>query len=194
MESLPATNAGVPMRARACDRSRASWLPASWLIGVSLCGLLALFQLLLPSQNARLVGLRLGLWDHALALIQDGKAGMRDAIVGVQLGNAISDLDGLVELLRVLVSPRQAVHGVKKGRIGGDGRFVLPDGFLVMPLSVQIERRVVMVFRGLSGLVGGHPAFRGSGLSLAGCPKLGEAGMGSEKGSASESGASPPIY
>src|ERR1019366_10669300 len=124
------------MRARACDRSRASWLPASWLIGVSLCGLLALFQLLLPSQDARLVGLRLGLRDHALALIQNGEAGMRKHIVGVELGNAISDVDGLVELLRVLVNPRQAVHRVKKGRIGGDGRFVLADGFLVMPLSV----------------------------------------------------------
>jgi hypothetical protein len=45
----------------------------------------------------------------------------------------------------------------------------------VMPLSVQIERRVVMVFRGLSGLVGGHPAFRGSGLSLAGRRVLREA-------------------
>src|ERR1019366_1671961 len=194
MESLPATNAGVPRRARACDRSRAPWLPASWLIGVSLCGLLALFQLLLPSQNARLVGLRLGLRDHALALIQNGKAGMRQHIVGIQLGNAIGNLDGFVELLCVLINPRQAVHGVEKGRIGGDGRFVLPDGFLVMPLSVQIERRVVMVFRGLSGLVVGHPAFRGSGLSLAGCPELGEAGMGSEKSSASGSGPSSPIY
>ncbi len=100
---------------------------------------------------------------------------MRQHVVGIERGDAISDLDGFVELLRVLVNPRQAVHGVEEGRIGGDGSFVLPDSFLVMPLSVQIERRVVMVFRGLAGLVVGHPAFRGSGLSLAGCSVLGEA-------------------
>ncbi len=73
---------------------------------------------------------------------------MRQHIVRVELGDAFGDRDRFVELLRVLVNARQAVHGVEERRIGGDGGFVLADRFFVMPLGVQIERRIVMVFSG----------------------------------------------
>jgi len=43
----------------------------------------SLLQLLLPPQHSRLVPFLLGLGDHSLFLIQDGEAGVRQNIVGI---------------------------------------------------------------------------------------------------------------
>ena len=43
----------------------------------------SLFQLLLPPQHSRFVAFRFGFRDHSLFLIQDGKAGVGENVVGV---------------------------------------------------------------------------------------------------------------
>src|SRR5439155_1518846 len=76
-----------------------------------------LLQLLLPSKNAGLVGFRFGFRDHALLLIQDGKAGVGENVIGIALGDFLGHRDGLVKASHVLIDAPQAVHGVSEGAI-----------------------------------------------------------------------------
>src|SRR6266852_537234 len=111
----------------------------------------AFFQLLLPSQHACFVPFRFGFGDHALFLIQNGKAGVGEDVVGIEFGDAVGDFDGFVEAVQVLEGAAHAVEGVGEGGVGGQGFAVFGHGLLVVSFGDQIERGVVVVF-GLSGI------------------------------------------
>ena len=58
------------------------------------------------------------------------------------------------------------MHGIQERGIGSNHGFILANQSFVMPLGIQIERRVVIVFRILSGLVVGHPGYRGHAIEF----------------------------
>src|SRR6266849_634170 len=120
----------------------------------------AFFQLLLPSQHACFVPFRFGFGDHALFLIQNGKAGVGEDVVGVEFGDAVGGFDGVVEAVQVLEGAAQAVEGVGEGGVGGQGFAIFGHGLLVVSFGDQIERGVVVVFGFAirAGRVVGHRA------------------------------------
>ena len=79
------------------------------------------FQLLLPAQHAHLVGFRFGFGDHAFFLIEDREAGVSKNIVGIELRDTLRNFDCFVQAVQVLPGPAQAVEGIGKVRIGGQG-------------------------------------------------------------------------
>ena len=60
------------------------------------------FQLLLPSQHARLISFRFGFGDHSFFLVEDREAGVGEDVVGIDLGNLLGNFDGFVEAVEIL--------------------------------------------------------------------------------------------
>jgi hypothetical protein len=104
-------------------------------------------QLLLPSEDARLVSGFFRFGDHAFALIsaRDGSPG--ENIVGVERQNAPRGLNGAVKILLGVIGLRQAMQRVAKFRIEFQRARVFRDCFREFSFAEKIDARVVMVFR-----------------------------------------------
>src|ERR1051326_4307553 len=116
-----------------------------WRLG-NVVRLLALFQLLLPAQNPRLVSLCFRLGNHTFLLIEDRKRSVIEDVVGLGLGDLLGHLDRFVEFVHVLVRASQTVEGVGKRGVRGNRRLVLRNRLLMPSVGVEIECGVVMIF------------------------------------------------
>jgi hypothetical protein len=104
-----------------------------------------LFQLLLPAEDARLIGFGFGLRDHAFALIQDAEAGVGEDVFRIHLCQALRDSDRVVEQTQILLGADEAVHRVSERGVLGDGVLVLGDGGVELAGGEVVQRAEVVV-------------------------------------------------
>lgn len=104
------------------------------------------FQLLLPSQDACLVGFLFGLGNHSFFLIQDRKTSVGEDVIGIDGGDLFGNFDSFVETVEILQCAAQAVKSVSESRIGCERFSILVNGFVVAAFGDEVESGVVMVF------------------------------------------------
>jgi hypothetical protein len=125
--------------------------PRTTLVVASLFRLRLLFllaQLLLPTQNARLISRFFSLGNHILALISPRNRSPRQNVFRVKRQNALRRLDGPVEILLGVIGLRQAMERVAKLRVNRQSLTVFRNRFRQFSVAEKVNSVVIMVFRG----------------------------------------------
>src|SRR5438552_5434867 len=77
---------------------------------------------------------------------------MRQHVVRIEFSNALGHRDSLVVALQVLEGACQPVHRLGKRRIGSQRFLIRGYSHFQVPITHQVQRRIVVVFRFLAGV------------------------------------------